>query len=366
MSDSPGWRSSRRTSKSGRKARRAAVSRPASSPQPPQKAPREKTPRTRGGARSTVSVIAVIVVVLAAVYLIAIGINAAARWWALREVQERSAPSALAEQAQENLLIIGVDEAGSAEFLAVRLDKENEQILGIGVPSAAFMEVPGQGYERVGQSMTGGPGVAMAAISNYLTVQFAHYVVVDVSVHRDAMANGSLRDVIAGVQETDLTTEAITATAEFIASVPGERTALVPLPVEPINLGGETYYEPQRDQIAALILQWWGVSMAAEDAAVRVIIYNGAGTPGLAGKAAQQLIEAGVRVVDTRNADHFGYEETLVVVQDGDLTQGQVVASALGVGKLLDQREDQDIADVIVIIGGDYVPPVEEGQETNS
>jgi len=99
---------------------------------------------------------------------------------------------------------------------------------------------------------------------------------------------------------------------------------------------------------------------------VRVIIYNGAGTPGLAGKAAQQLIEAGVRVVDTRNADHFGYEETLVVVQDGDLAQGQVVASALGGGKILDQRSDQDIADVIVIIGGDYSPLQTEGQDTGS
>jgi len=161
----------------------------------------------------------VIVVVLAALYLVAIGINAGARWWALREAQEHSEPAALAEQARENLLIIAVDASGSAEFLAVRLDRENEQILGVGVPSGAFMEVPGQGYERVGQSMTGGPGVAMAAISNYLSVQFAHYVVVDVSVYRDAMTSGSLRDVIPGVEETDLTTEAIAATAEFIASV---------------------------------------------------------------------------------------------------------------------------------------------------
>ena len=48
-----------------------------------------------------------------------------------------------------------------------------------------------------------------------------------------------------------------------------------------------------------------GVAALAADSSVRVIIYNGAGTPGIAGQAAQQLIAAGMRVVDTKNADRF-------------------------------------------------------------
>jgi hypothetical protein len=149
----------------------------------------------------------------------------------------------------------------------------------------------------------------------------------------------------------------------FIDSVSGDRTALVSLPLKPIDLGGQTYYEPQRDRIADLLMQWWGVKVGAEDTSVRVIIYNGVGTPGVAGEAAQQLIASGMRVVDTKNADRFDYAATLVVVQDGDLKQGEQVATALGTGEVVDKPSEQDVADVIVIIGKDYVPPQENTQE---
>lgn len=352
-----GWRASKRSSKLGKQVRRDA------------KAERFRDDVDRGVKAAGYGFVEIVRMLLkglvglaalvAVLFVVATGVNAAARWIALQQAQAQSTPEALAEQAEENLLIIGAEGTTtvSAEFLAVRLDEENEQVLGIGIPSGAFMEVPGQGYERVGDSISGGPEMSLTAISNYLAVQFAHYVIVDVTVYRDAMTNGSLSDVMASVQDTNLTAEEQTRVAKFIASVTGENTALVPLPVQPIDLGGETYYEPQRDQIADLLLQWWGVSVGAEDSAVRVIIYNGVGTAGIAGDAAQQLIEAGMRVVDTRNADRFDYANTLIVVQDGDMAQGSLIAEALGVGEVIDQPSDQDVADVIVIIGADYAPP---------
>lgn len=352
-----GWRASKRSSKLGKQVRRDA------------KAERFRDDVDRGVKAAGYGFVEIVRMLLkglvglaalvAVLFVVATGVNAAARWIALQQAQAQSTPEALAEQAEENLLIIGAEGTTtvSAEFLAVRLDEENEQVLGIGIPSGAFMEVPGQGYERVGDSISAGPEMSLTAISNYLAVQFAHYVIVDVTVYRDAMTNGSLSDVMASVQDTNLTAEEQTRVAKFIASVTGENTALVPLPVQPIDLGGETYYEPQRDQIADLLLQWWGVSVGAEDSAVRVIIYNGVGTAGIAGDAAQQLIEAGMRVVDTRNADRFDYANTLIVVQDGDMAQGSLIAEALGVGEVIDQPSDQDVADVIVIIGADYAPP---------
>lgn len=301
--------------------------------------------------------VAAIVLVLA---VLVVGINAGARWLAKREAQQAATPEARAEKARENLLIIGASDQ-SAEFLAVRLDETDGQILGIAIPSGAFMEVPGQGFERVGDSFAAGPGVSMAAVSNYLTVPFEHYIVVDVAVYQDALTNQSLRDIMGNVRETDLADDDRERIAEFINEVPGERTALVPLPVKPIDLGGQTFFEPQRDKIADLLLQWWDVKLGAEDTAVRVIIYNGSGTPGIAGVAAQQLIAAGMRVVDTKNADRFDYDSTLVVVQDGNTQQGDAVKAALGVGEVVDKPSDQNVADVIVIIGRDYKPPQPNG-----
>jgi hypothetical protein len=288
-------------------------------------------------------------------------VNATARWLARRDAERAASPEARAEQARGNLLIISADTTSGADFLAVRLDEENDQILGIAIPSGAFMEVPGQGYERVGDSFHAGPDVSLAAISNYLSVPFDRHVVVPSQVYQDAMTNQSLRDVMANLQSTDLTEDEQARITGFVEQVPGERTALVPLPVKPIDLGGQTFFEPQRDQIADLLLQWWDVRVGAEDQMVRVIIYNGVGTPGIAGAAAQQLITAGMRVVDTKNADRFDYDSTLIVVQDGDVSQGDAVRDALGTGEVVDQPSPQDVADVIVIIGKDYKAPANAG-----
>jgi len=349
-----GWRATKRSSKLGHKVRRQ------------QKAERLKS-SVRDGARATRNTVIAtlqvigmavggVLAVLVVLFVLALGVNAGARWLAEREAREEASPEAQAEKAEENLVVIGKNGDGSAEFLAVRLDEEGEQILGIGIPSGAFMEVPGQGFERVGDSLSGGPGVSLAAISNYLSIPFEHYVVVDVAIYQDAMTNQSLRTVMENVQETDLSEEDRARIAGFIEGVKGERTALVPLPVRPIDLGGETFFEPQRDQISDLLLQWWGVRLGAEDTSVRVILYNGSGTPGIAGEAAQQVIAAGLRVVDTKNADRFDYDTTLIVVQSGETSHGELVQAALGVGEIVEKPSEQEVADVIVIIGRDYQP----------
>lgn len=353
-----GWRASKRSSKLGRKIRREAKAQRASD------SVREGARATRNavlvGAQVLGTAIGGLVALALVLFVLASGINAGTRWLARQDAAKQSTPAARAEKAKENLLIIGTDGSGSADLLAVRLDEADRQILGIAVPSGAFMEVPGQGFERVGDSITGGPGVSLAAISNYLSVPFEHYVLVSPTVYQDAMTNQSLRDVMGNVTETDLSEDDRNRIAEFISTVEGDRTALVPLPVKPIDLGGETFFEPQRDQIADLLLQWWGVRLGADDSSVRVIIYNGAGMPGIAGKAAQQMISAGMRVVDTKNADRFDYDTTLIVVQNGDLKHGEGVKAALGTGEVVDKPSDQDVADVIVIIGRDYEPPPEQ------
>ncbi len=351
-----GWRATKRSTKLGKRVRRVA------------RAEHRKQQLSEGVRATTNGVVGILQIIgmtlagaialVVVLFVLAVSINAGARWLAQRDAQKAATPEARAEKARENILIIGVGES-TAEFLAVRLDETDDQILGIAIPSGAFMEVPGQGFERVGDSYAAGVGVSLAAVSNYLSVPFEHYVTVDVTVYQDALTNQSLRDVMGNALETDLSEAERAHVSEFIASVTGERTALVPLPVKPIDLGGQTFFEPQRDQIADLLLQWWDVKLGAEDTAVRVIIYNGAGTPGIAGIAAQQLIAAGMRVVDTKNADRFDYDTTLVVVQSGVAEQGEQVLAALGTGEIVNKPSDQDVADVIVIIGRDYVPPTQ-------
>ena len=88
-----------------------------------------------------------------------------------------------------------------------------------------------------------------------------------------------------------------------------------------------------------------------------MIVFNGAGVPGIAGIAAQQLIRSGVRVVDTKNADRFNYAKTMIIVQRGPDSAGPEVKKILGVGEIIKKPAEQDVADVLVIIGKDYKPP---------
>lgn len=290
-----------------------------------------------------------------ALLLVASAINGIARWNAARKLANAPAPVSEQErQAQENLLIIG-DEGGKAVgFLAMRVDRAGKQVFGIAIPEGAFLEVPGQGYERVGESYPAGPDVSLTAISNYLTVSFPSYAIVPAQVYRDLLKDRQLAVVSSAIQRTNLTDTQRGLLVSAFSEIPDKSVAFVPLPVKPIKLGSQTYFEPQRAEVADLLKAWWGVDPARVAEVTRVIVYNGAGKPGIAGDAAQKLIRGGFRVIDTKNADRFDYKTTTIVVQRGPVEKGAKVAETLGTGTVKEKRTDQNVSDIIVIIGRDY------------
>jgi hypothetical protein len=77
----------------------------------------------------------------------------------------------------------------------------------------------------------------------------------------------------------------------------------------------------------------------------------------LAGAAAKALIAAGYQVVDTKNAPSFGYKQTLILLYKGPVATASAVRDLLKVGVVRKAVSDQDLADVIVIIGKDYKAP---------
>jgi hypothetical protein len=290
--------------------------------------------------------------------LLAYGINAVARWNAVRVATKSGSRQELEKRSKENVLVIGVQDGKAVGFLALRVDLKGDQIFGVAIPDAAFIEVPGQGFERIGESYSPGAQVSLSAISNYLTVPFHTYIVVPGAVYSDAMKNQSLSKIASAATSSSLSPAELESLAKDLSAISQGNTAVVPLPVKPIKLGNQTYFEPQRAEVADLLKAWWGVDASKAAAVTRVILYNGAGIPGIAGEAAQQLIRGGFRVVDTKNADNFNYANTKIVVQRGDAKQGEEIARILGVGTVEQQPSDQNVADVIVVIGKDYKPPV--------
>ena len=347
-----GYRTSRRSSKSGKKARKA------------EKAERTRSRLEKGVGRitgavsrmlKTASGVAIIVLaLLVGVYLMAIGINAFARWNAKRLAEQSSS---IEERAKDNLLIIGVSNGQATGFTALKVERPNKRVLGIAIPAGAFVEVPGQGFERIADSYMQGPETSKDAVSNYLTVPFQRYVVIDDDAYQSLLKSQDIGSVLGRSVKTDLSSGEDSDLRKFFATVNPKDVWIVPLPVKPVSVGDKQYYEPQRKQVADLLLQWWGVRVDQQKAAPRVIVYNGVGTPGIAGKAAQQLIRKGFRVVDSGNAPNFGYKTTLVLLYHGTEADGRAVRDALGTGDVKVQSAPQEITDIIVIIGADYQPP---------
>ncbi len=100
--------------------------------------------------------------------------------------------------------------------------------------------------------------------------------------------------------------------------------------------------------------------VAAEPAplpqAVRVEILNGCGVSQVAARLTRQARQVGLDVIHEGNADHFGYQHTLVIRRGGERRHAEQVAAVLGIPHLIDQQIEQDfrLADVTIIIGRDF------------
>lgn len=323
------------------------------------------------GGRSAKSVLGGVLKVFAVLGIVALGlllaanlINTTVRWNAQRIAEKGSTEDDAAKlAARENVIVIGADEGVAAGFLALRLNAETEQIYGIAIPEGAFLDVPGRGFERIGDAYASGADGVVSAISNYLTVPFGDYIVVPTAAYRNALTKQSVVGLPEASTSSSLTTRELRALSARLERIPAENIALVPLPTKPITLGDRTYLEPQKQEVADLLKTWWGVDPADTEQATRVVVYNGAGEPGIAGAAAQTLIRAGLRVVDTQNADNFNYTTTQIIVRRGDVARGEEVRRVLGVGEIRNEPSSQDVTDVVVIIGKDFQPSTNSQQE---
>jgi hypothetical protein len=94
--------------------------------------------------------------------------------------------------------------------------------------------------------------------------------------------------------------------------------------------------------------------LPVERRVIRIEVLNGCGTAGLAKKATDFLRMKGFDVVDMRNAENFDFPETIVVDRIGDMAAAWQVARAVGVDNVIQQKEEDPILDVTLILGRDH------------
>jgi len=99
--------------------------------------------------------------------------------------------------------------------------------------------------------------VSLSAISNFFTVPFRKYVIVPEKAYQDALRGQSVKDLMSTVTTSNLTPSEETQITRALGRLDSKNVALVPLEVKPISLGSQTYYEPQREELADLLESWW-------------------------------------------------------------------------------------------------------------
>ncbi len=93
---------------------------------------------------------------------------------------------------------------------------------------------------------------------------------------------------------------------------------------------------------------------ASRSEPISILVLNGCGAEGIGFRTAKHLRGLGYDVVDFRNADGFGYEETVVVDRSGDMGSALNVARQLRTAHVIQQLQTTPLEDVVVIVGRDY------------
>jgi hypothetical protein len=172
--------------------------------------------------------------------------------------------------------------------------------------------------------------------------------------------------LLSGLGEHDTTTYSPARLATFVAGLRADQAAeslrLDTLPVRVLDTGvGAPQLLVDHTAAEEVVARDFAGSRPGTNAAgaVRVLVQNGVGTPGLNAKAQVKLAKAGLAFVDGGNATQFGEQKSSVLILDAteqSQAQGAAVARALGLPTtdLMVTAQGQTLADVVVVLGSDF------------
>ncbi len=91
---------------------------------------------------------------------------------------------------------------------------------------------------------------------------------------------------------------------------------------------------------------------------IEIEVLNGCGVPGLAGKVSDFLRDQKLDVVRSENADHYHYDQTLVILRNENFEGLKKVAEMLGMDEKTDPRvkhipDEKLSVDITLVLGDD-------------
>jgi hypothetical protein len=288
---------------------------------------------------------------------------------------------------------ISLDDAAVPLMAVVHVGGEGEVPV-ITIPADMQLEVPGLGESSSAGIARQGPEGMRASLSNTVGTWIDHYLVLnlhDVAVLADA-AGGitvtlpgqvTLSDGVVGpgpvtMDGTHLgeylgidgpnafTRWEVVLPALLRARTGGSLTGqsdnieavsrLLPVGAEvridtfPTRLSSSSTRVPDYDALDAMMAS----DFAVEQPPVPVLVQNGTGDPGLAGRVPELLVPEGFRIVLSGNAAEFDHRRTLVIAGQDHVADARRARRALGVGDLGVTQVPSGLADITIVLGKDF------------
>jgi hypothetical protein len=148
-----------------------------------------------------------------------------------------------------------------------------------------------------------------------------------------------------------------------VAASTGRSVLYQTLPVTALDTDGVPTYSLDADGVDGLVRgRLPGAALPGRGkAGNRVLVVNGAGTPGLGQSVRNRIVPAGFTFVGSRNETPFGRAQTVVVVFDGEArtaARAGALAQAMGLPRAEVQlsAHRQSVADLMVVVGRDFQP----------
>jgi len=322
-----------------------------------------------------------------------------------------------------NTLIIYVKETDAAEeadeFALATYSPKTKKLDFISIPKNTMTEIPGQGVGDLKQAYSLGKIALTKSSVEYLTgIKINHYIKIDADgvekvvdkmggvtlegkltngretvkflepktkdekelarverlnsflVALQKAANGEkvfngmkgVLGAVKGAYDADFSESDSLDLALVAAVLKPEQVKAQALPVKEVVVNQKVFYQPEKTALDTMIARIFPEAMkSSQKLDIKVRVLNGVGEPGLASTLAKTLTDAGYRVVDTKNADTFGYEETQIIIYDGKKSAADAAGKVkilMGMGKIISNNLPQDVADITIIIGRDYADKV--------
>jgi hypothetical protein len=258
---------------------------------------------------------------------------------------------------QRTFIAFGVEEAGGERqvtgALALLFDPARNQAGGLVFSPNTYVST-GSGFEAISDAYLENVRDLVGAISNVAGVKPEGHLVVPSGEFDRLVQNKDLAGLFTA-GETSLKRDDAKLLAQSLAGISSDRVTVVDLPVKPIVLGEQTYYEPAADDLDRLVKALWGSAPRKEKSPIRVIVLNGNGVPGIGRKAADRLVGKGYKILDVRNAEHFDHEKTEIRLYNKAAEEvARELAKSLKVGRLVSQKMAQDVTDIVIVVGKDF------------